>query len=215
MDDVLVGLFALVLGAAVCFLGLRLWFVMLPILGFIAGFFLGAEFITAVFGDGFLSTVTGWIIGIVVGLAFAVLSYFIWYAGAIIAAASVGAVLGSGLMRAFDVNTNWVVTIVALAGATLFALVALLIALPIYIVIINTALAGAVAAVTGAMLVLNRIDLDELERGPAWAFISESWFWVLVWIVLAALGIGYQLTTLEEAAFPEDRWTRSRQSYAV
>jgi hypothetical protein len=215
MDDVLVGLLALVLGAAVCFLGLRIWFVLLPIWGFIAGFFLGADFVTAAFGDGFLSTVTGWIIGIVVGIALAVLSYFIWYAGAIIVAASVGALIGSGLMRAFDVNTDWVVFIVALAGAILFGLIALLINFPVYIVIINTALAGAVAAVTGAMLILNRIDLDELENGPAWAFISESWFWVLVWIVVAALGMGYQLTTLEEAAFPEDRWTRSRQSYAV
>jgi hypothetical protein len=215
MEDFLIGLAILVIGAGVCFLGLRLWFIVLPIWGFVAGFFLGATAITDLFGDGFLSTVTGWVVGIVVGIGFAVLSYFIWYAGAIIAAGSVGALAGSGLMRAFSVDSDWAIFLVALAGAVLFAFVAFIIALPIYIVIVNTALAGAAAAVTGAMLVLDRIDRADLQFGSAWAMIQESWFWLLAWIVLAALGLGYQLTTLAEAVLPEDRWTRVEPSHAI
>ena len=209
MDDFLVGLFALGLGLAVCFLGLRLFFFMLPIWGFVAGFFVGAAGVTAIFGDGFLSTVTGWVIGFFVGLLFAVASYFVWYIGAIIAAGSVGALLGSGLMAAFNVDSEWVIFIVAVIGAALFALAALVLALPVWIVLVNTAIAGAMAAVAGAMLIFDRIDLDDLQNGSAWALIEESWFWVLVWIVVAVLGIVSQMRQVTDVVLPEEKWVRA------
>jgi hypothetical protein len=209
MDDVLVGLLAIALGLGVCFFGLRIWFVMLPIWGFVAGFFVGAAAITGIFGDGFLSTVTGWVVGFFVGLLFALLSYLFWYAGAIIAAGSVGALLGSGLMNAFNVDSDWIVFLVSLAGAVLVAFIALVLALPVFIVIVSSAMVGATAAVTGVMLVFNRINLDELDNGSAWAMIEESWFWVLVWAVVAAIGIGYQMTSMARIALPEDRWSRA------
>jgi hypothetical protein len=53
MGDILVGIIALAVGAAVCFAGLRLWFALLPLWGFVAGFFAGATAVTAIFGDGF------------------------------------------------------------------------------------------------------------------------------------------------------------------
>jgi hypothetical protein len=215
MDDILIGVLALVIGAAACFFGLRLWFALLPIWGFVAGFFLGATAVTAIFGDGFLSTVTGWVVGAVVGIGFGLLSYFIWYVGAIIAAASVGALAGSGLMRAFDVNTDWVIVIVAAIGAVLFAIAALLLALPVYLVVAETAAAGAVAVVTGVMLIFNSIDLDDLDYGAAWAMISDSWFWVLCWAVLMVVGIFFQLNAMARAVLPEDRWMRVEPSYPI
>ena len=63
MDDVIVGLLAIGLGNHSVFLGLRIW--SLCIWGFVGGSFVGAATVTAIFGDGFLSTVTGWIVGIV------------------------------------------------------------------------------------------------------------------------------------------------------
>ena len=139
MDDFFLGLFALILGLGVCFLGLRLFFIMLPIWGFIAGFFVGAEGFTAIFGDGFLSTVTGWVLGFFVGLLFAVLTYLFWYVGAIIAVGSVGASLGSGLMAAFNVDTDWVIFIVAAIVAVLAVVLAIVFFLPVYMVIVSTA----------------------------------------------------------------------------
>src|SRR5680860_267556 len=49
--DILIGILILVLGASVATMGLRLWFWMLPILGFMTGFFLGAIFILGLVGD--------------------------------------------------------------------------------------------------------------------------------------------------------------------
>src|SRR5680860_1384855 len=54
--DILIGILILVLGASVATMGLRLWFWMLPILGFMTGFFLGAIFILGLVGDGILET---------------------------------------------------------------------------------------------------------------------------------------------------------------
>src|SRR5215211_3370627 len=113
MDDFFLGFFALVLGLGVTFLGLRLFFIMLPIWGFIAGFYVGAEGFTVVFGDSCLSTVTGWVLGFFIGILFALLAFLFWYVGAIIAIGSVGATFGSGLMAAINVDTDWVVFLVA------------------------------------------------------------------------------------------------------
>ena len=211
MDDFLLGLVAILLGLAVCFLGLRLWFIMLPIWGFVAGFFIGAGAFTAIFGDGFLSTATSWVVGFFFGLIFAVLSYLIWYVGAIIAAGSLGALLGSGLMAAFDVDNDWIVFIAAATGAILVALFALITALPVFVVAISTAAAGATAVIAGVMLVFDQIDNEQLERGATWAMIDDSWFWLIVWAVLAAIGIGFQLRPVEQMVLPEDRWTRASQ----
>jgi hypothetical protein len=209
MDDIIIGIIVLAIGAAVCVAGLRLWFALLPLWGFVAGFFLGATAVTGLFGDGFLSTVTGWVVGAVVGIVFALLSYMIWYVGAILAAASVGALFGTGLMRAFTVDNEWVLIIVGAIVAVLFALAAMLIGLPVYVVIVNTAVAGAAAVTTGLMLLFNRIDLEEMENGAAWAMIQESWFWVLVWAALVAVGLVMQLRSMVDVALPEDRWTRA------
>jgi len=214
MDDVIVGLLAIGLGMAVCFLGLRIWYFMLPIWGFVGGFFVGAATVTAIFGDGFLSTVTGWIVGIVVGLGFALLSYLFWYAGVMLAAASVGGLLASGFLDAVGIDGKWVVFFISLAAALALAFLALVIALPVYIVIISTGIVGAISAVTGAMLVLNRIELSDLQYGSAWAMIEESWFWVVLWFLVAAAGIGSQMAAIARARveFPDDRWTRANPS---
>jgi hypothetical protein len=56
----LAALFALLLGLALCFGGYRFFLVMLPIFGFFAGFWLGAEATTLIFGSPTCSTFWGW-----------------------------------------------------------------------------------------------------------------------------------------------------------
>jgi len=215
MDDFFLGLFALILGLGVCFLGLRLFFIMLPIWGFIAGFFVGAEGFTAIFGDGFLSTVTGWVLGFFVGLLFAVLAYLFWYVGAIIAVGSVGAYVGSGLMAAFNVDTDWVIFIVAAIFAIAAAFIAIVFFLPVYMVIVSTAFLGATAIVSGIMLIFNQADKEAFHWGSAMAMINDSWFWLLLWVVIAAAGMVYQLMSIAAAALPEERWVRAEPAPAV
>ncbi len=42
--DILLGILAALVGVALCVMGLRMFFVILPIAGFVSGFFAGAAF---------------------------------------------------------------------------------------------------------------------------------------------------------------------------
>jgi hypothetical protein len=217
--EILIGLILVVIGLAVAFFGLRFWFILLPIFGAIIGFFVGAKAIQAIFGEGFLATATSWIVGIVVGIAFALLSWFIWYAGTIIQAGAVGAMLFSGILQFFwNQPWGWVNFLVALAGAIIFAVGALMLALPLYIVIVNSAIGGTSLAVAGAMMVFGLITLQEVSNGNTIAVVDEvrvqnqSWFWLLAWIIVVVAGIWYQIRSMNEVRLPEEKWVPARAS---
>jgi hypothetical protein len=207
--DILAGILLLIIGAGLAISGLRLWFWMLPILGFIAGFFLGTILVYQLAGDGILATVLSWVVGVVGGVAFALVSWYWWYFGVIIAAGSAGATIASGLAASFGAERQWVLLIVAIIGAALFAFAALVLDLPIYLVIVNTAIVGALAIVAGLLLILNRIDLDTLGDGHAVAIVNDSLGWWLLWIVLAGVGIALQLRFTMLVDLPVERYVRT------
>ncbi|MCB0058225.1 MAG: hypothetical protein KDE45_14405, partial [Caldilineaceae bacterium] len=86
-------LIALLFGAFVCFAGYRFFLVLLPIWGFFFGFGVGAQAVQAFLGQAFLGTVTSWVVGFIVAVLFAVLSYLFY----IVAVALMGGSLGYGL----------------------------------------------------------------------------------------------------------------------
>jgi len=212
MGDIFVGLALIIVGLVGCLMGLRVFFVALPIIGFVAGFFVGAAGIAALLGDSFLSNATGVIVGAIVGLVFATASYFFWYVGALLSAAASGALIGSAITQALGVDSGVVVFIVAAAVALAFFMAAMALALPIYVVIVNTAFVGAAGIVTGLLLVFNQINRVDLDYGLAWATVEESWFWMVAWIVLAVVGMLYQIQSIASVRLPEDRWTQAQQA---
>jgi hypothetical protein len=215
--EIFIGLVIGVVGLAIAFFGLRFWFYLLPVFGAIIGFFIGARVVQDLFGTGFLSTGVSWVVGIVLGLIFALLSWFVWYAGAIIQAGAVGAMLFSGVLHAIFTNPwGLVAFIVALAGAVIFAVGALVLALPIYIVIVNSALGGASLAIAGLLTIIGRITTAELANGATVAVVDESrfqgagWLWVILWIVLAIAGIVFQIRSMNEVVLPEEKWVKAQ-----
>ena len=87
IEGLLVGLLALAIGLAFAFYGFKLFLILLPIWGFFAGFLIGAELISSLLGGadaGFLATVTGWVVGFILGLVFAVLSYLYYWVAVIL-----------------------------------------------------------------------------------------------------------------------------------
>ena len=217
MEQVIIGILLALIGLGVCFFGLRYWFIMLPIFGAVTGFFVGARVVQEVFGTGFLSTGVSWIVGIIVAFLFVLLSWFVWYAGAIIMAGAVGASLFSGILHAiFDNPWGIMLFIVALVGAIIFAAIALFLNLPIYIVIVNSALGGAALAVAGVLVLLGTVTITELSTGAAVALADEVRFqgagilWYIVWIVLAILGMLFQVQSISSVTLPEEKWVPAR-----
>lgn len=210
--DVLVGIIMLVLGAFLVLAGLRVFFFALPIMGFIVGMSAGLALMDHLFDNRFLSTTTGIVVGIILGILGAVISYLWWYVAIILGAAYLGASIGTGLMEAFNVDSQWVIFIVAVIGAIILGLLTVLLDLPIYWVIVNTAFVGATLVIGGVLLVFNRIDRVDLGYGTIWAAIDESWFWIIAWIVIAAIGIGAQLSMITQAIqsqfTTQEKWTK-------
>ena len=62
-------LIALTYGMFLSFLGYRFFLFLLPIWGFFFGFSFGAHTLQALFGEGFLATVTSWVVAAIVAVA--------------------------------------------------------------------------------------------------------------------------------------------------
>jgi hypothetical protein len=217
MEQFLVGIALVLLGFVVCFFGLRFWYYLLPLIAAVVGFYVGARFMQEVFGTGFLSTAVSWIVGIILAVGFALLSWFFWYAGVVIVAGALGALLASGILHAiFDNPWGWVLFIVALLGAIVFAVGAMALHVPTQIVVIGTAFVGAAFMVAGVMTLFGWITLEELSNGAAIAIVDEaryqggSWLWVLAWLVLGIVGFAFQMQSIAATLLPEERWVPTR-----
>jgi len=204
--DFLIGIVGLIAGIGLALAGLRYFYLLLPIWGFIAGFIAGGALVTAVFGDGFLATSLGIVMGLVFGVLFALISYFYWYFTVILAAATAGGVLGGSLFAAIGISSNWLLFIIGVAFGILFALGALVLNLPVYLVVVNTALAGSAIAIGGFLMVINKFDREDIGTGDLWRRIDDHWYLWVIWIVMAVIGMMAQLTAREMAQLPDERW---------
>ena len=137
------GLIGILFGLAVCFAGYRLFLILLPIWGFIFGLVLGAQTIQALFGVGFLSTVTSWVVGFIVGGVFAVLSYLFYMVAVAIIAGSLGYSIGVGLLLAIGMQMNFIVWIVGIVVAVVLVVVTFRFNLAKWVIIIATGILGA------------------------------------------------------------------------
>jgi len=200
LQQIVAALFALLLGLAFCFAGFQLFRFLVPLWGFLIGFMLGAEAMTAVFGSGFLSTVLGAVSGVVVGLIGAALSFFLYNVAVALLGASVGVLAGAALMESLGVQSNPPVVLVAILGGAIGLADTLLFHLPRMLIIVFSALGGASAVVAGVLLLLNRIELASLEYGTAGAVARVSWLWGVVWLVIAGAGMAVQSRVSEEPA---------------
>lgn len=192
-QTVFVSVLALLLGLFVCFLGFRLFVILLPLWGFFAGFLATAQAIQQLFGGGFLATIGSWAVGLIMGLFFGLAAYLFYYAAIVILAATVGYEIGVGIMTALGVSLGFFHFIVGLVLAALFSVAIILFNIPKVFVIVLTALGGAGMILTGVLLLLARISLADLTWGTVGAYVRTSWLWAVVYLGIAGLGIVTQM----------------------
>ncbi len=198
-----VSILALLFGLVALFAGYRLFLLLLPIWGFFAGFFLGAWGMAALFGDGFLATVTGWVVGFIIGLIFAVLSYLFYIAGVAIFAGSIGYALGAGLIYLIFPDANVIAFIVGLVGAVIVAVLTLVLNLQKWVIIAVTSIGGASALFVSAMLLFGKIGLADLGTNPVQPVLQDSIFWFIVWLIVAAVGFAAQAASTQSYVLEE------------
>ena len=203
-----VSLFALLFGLAFCFVGYRLFLVLLPIWGFFAGFWLGAQATMLLFGGGFLATTTGFVVGFVVGLIGAVLSYLFYMLGVALISAGFGWALGAGIMAALGFDSGILTFVVALVLALVMVFLVLGLNVQKYVIIAITAIGGANAIILAPLLLFGRISLESLSgAGNSIApIVQDSWFWLIAWLIVAVAGIVVQIRANRTYEFSREQY---------
>jgi hypothetical protein len=151
MSYMLAGILAILIGLTVCFLGYRLFRLLLPLAGLVFGFALGAVLVPP---DPWLPAI---IIGVGVGILFALLAWFFWSAAVIVGGAMLGLGFGWTVGTAFFVP-GLVPAIFAAVFAIIFAVLFAVLRKPA--IMLATAASGAAGAVYGLGLLVPYFDLD-------------------------------------------------------
>lgn len=188
-------LIALLVGLVICFGGYRLFLFLLPIWGFFFGFALGAETMQALFGMGFLATVTSWVVGFIVAAVFALLSYLFYAVGVALLAGSLGYALGAGFMNLIGLDWNWLVWLVGIAVGIVAVIVTFYFNLQKYVIIGATAIGGAAAIVGTLMFGVIGMTLAKFFENPIRNALSDSPLWAIFFLVMAVAGIALQIMT--------------------
>lgn len=189
---------ALVLGLVVCVGGYRLFLVLLPFWGFFFGFALGAQTLQALFGMGFLATVTSWVVGFLVGAIFAVLSYLFYAFAVAIIAGSLGYALGAGFMNLIGLDWNWLVWLVGIIVAIVAVVVTFYFNLQRYAIIAATAIGGAGIIVGTLIFGIRGMALAKFFENPIRFALQDSALWTIFFLVLVVAGIVAQIVTTRD-----------------
>jgi len=193
MGDVIVGLAAIAVGALFCFRGYLAMRIIIPIWGAFAGFVLGAGLAANIAGERFLGTAVSWVVGLIVGVLFGLLAYLYYEVSVVLAMAAIGFSLGTSLMVAVGVSWNWLIVLVGVLVGVLLAVAAIVADLPMVLLTVLTALAGATAVVAGIMLAVGTITNESLNSAVTTERLNDNWWWYLVYVALAIGGIVVQL----------------------
>jgi hypothetical protein len=196
------GLLMLFLGSVLAFGGYRFFVVLLPVFGFLFGFGFGAQTTQALFGGGFLSTVTSWVVGLLFAVTFAVGSYLFYAFAVALVAFALGYALGAGVLQALGLDFGLLVWLVGAAAGIAFIVGALVLNVQKYVVIAATALLGAGLVVGTLLFLFDGLPAAETVANPVRAALQASPLWLLAFLAVAAAGgvAQYQTTRRWEVA---------------
>jgi hypothetical protein len=208
MQDVIVGLLAIVVGLVFCFRGYVAMRLIIPIWGVFAGFMLGAGFIAGITDEGFLRSLLAWIVGFVVGLVFGFVAYLYYEVSVLLAMGSVGFALGTSLMVALGVSWSWLIVLAGIVAGALLAFIAIVGDLPAIILEVLTALAGSSAVVFGLMLLFGAVDTADFDSANATERLDDDWWWYAIYVVLAIAGLVEQFRLTQSIrGSVRDQWS--------
>jgi hypothetical protein len=208
MEDVVVGLLAIAVGALFCFRGFVAMRIIIPVWGAFAGFMLGAGLVDAGSDARFLRSLLAWIVGLAVGLLFAAIAYLYYEVSVLLAMGAIGFTLGVNVMVALGVSWSWLVALVGVAAGAVLAFVAIAGDLPGVLLIVLTALAGSAAVVFGLMLLTGAVDTADFASAATTELLDDDWWWYALYLVLAIVGIVVQARfTARLAASLREQWS--------
>jgi hypothetical protein len=210
MSDLLTGALLVLIGALFCFRGYLAMRFVIPIWGAFTGFMVGAGLVASFTDEGFLASVFSWGVGLVVALVFGILAYFFYEIAVLLAMGAIGFALGTTVMTALGITWNWLVILVGVIIGVVLAFVAIIGDMPMVLLTILTASAGASTIVAGLFLILGKIDLADFESGSTTQTLEIEWWWYVIYAALFVIGAVLQLrSTVERRASLREAWLAS------
>jgi len=186
---------ALFVGVAICFGGYRWFILLLPIFGFVFGFGLGLDTMQSLFGTGMFATVTGWVVGFIVALIFAVLSYLFYFIGVALLGGALGYAIGVGFMGLIGIDPGFLSWVVGMILGIIFAVATIALNLQKWVIVAATSFGGAGVIIGTFLMVFGVIPPTAFGSGAVKAAIADSWFWLLGFLALWILGLAAQVFT--------------------
>jgi hypothetical protein len=208
--QLVLAILAVVIGLLFAFGGWRFFLILLPFWGFFMGFNIGTEATRALIGDGTFATITSWAIGIVLALVFAVFAYLYYYAAIAVLAGTVGFIIGSSLWGLIGSNDGIIAFILGIGLGAVFAIAALMLNVPKYLVIALSAIGGAALVVAGWFILTGQIPTDNITWFEIGNQIANSFIWLVIWLGIAVLGFIGQMAT---GTFGPDSYELDRSTY--
>jgi predicted flap endonuclease-1-like 5' DNA nuclease len=188
-------------GLALTFTGYKLFRFLLPIWGFFFGLLLGAQTIQVLFNEGFLTTVTSWLVGLIVGVIFAVLAFPFYLFAVAIIASSLGYFAAMGLLLWLGMKWGVLVWIIGIVAAIAVAAVTLIFNLQKWVIIIATAILGA-GLIVGVFTALFK-PVSVLLENPVRVMLQTSPWLLIVFLLLVIFGIIVQARTTRSVVVVE------------
>lgn len=175
------------IGLVVALLGVKLFRLLLPVIGLVTGAMAGFIGMQAVFGTGVVATTLAVVLALIVGVLLAILSFAFFDFAVVVYIALLGAAAFAYLGVALGLREDgFLVFMLGLAGAILAALYASYGAVSLQIVMALTSFIGVAYVLAGVFLVAGNVSIDELnENGIAGTIVKvvdQSFLWFFVWV---------------------------------
>jgi hypothetical protein len=193
----------ILIGGISALLGVKVFRLLLPIIGLVAGIMVGFGGVQAVLGTGAVSTTIAVVMAVIVGVIMALLSFLFYELAIVILSMMLGASFMSYLGVAIGLeNAGFILFLLGLTGAIFGFLVAVGGNLSVAFVIAATALLGVGYILAGVMLLVGDLSLDTLSNGgiiPAVVeTVDQSFLWLFVWIAGAIVSMNVQTKALAQ-----------------
>ncbi|MGL5082123.1 MAG: DUF4203 domain-containing protein [Microcoleaceae cyanobacterium] len=207
---VILAIFSVLFGGLFCFGGYRLLMVMLPIWAFFGGLWLGTKGVYFLLGEGFIATTTGLTTGVVLGVFSAIFSWQFYEIGVALLSGAAGAWLISGFLMANGIESGQLIALMAVIVGVVTRILTRVRNWQQYWVIVFTALSGANAMVLSVLLLIGHVSLDNLQGAEdvIRPILQDSWFWRMVWSVLAITGMVTQLRNYRQLTFVKEEFVK-------
>lgn len=200
----------IVVGLAVGLLGFKLFRVLLPLAGLVAGAVIGFSGFQGLFGSGVISTTISILVAIVFGLVLAILAYSFFEIALVVFSGLVVSSLFVLLAVALGLSANGViVSLLSIAG---FIIGLILASSTMYlgenIVTFVTSFLGFGLLLGGVFLLSGGVTLEEIQTHGVVATISQkvdsSFLWLFVWVAGGVIFRYLQLGTMNMGMFPKE-----------